>query len=94
VYKLGKNWQTRAWDPVFKTAGSAPDAAEWFLSILLFGVCQKNFPPCPVHPALLHNFGCCYIILMRHKKIKIKMNNSIIICYALFQSEITVMKTD
>ena len=21
-----------------------------------------------VHPALLHNFGCCYIILMRHKK--------------------------
>ena len=28
VYKLGKNWQTlRAWDPVFKTAGSAPDAA-------------------------------------------------------------------
>jgi hypothetical protein len=25
VYKL--NWQTRAWDPVFKTAGSAPDAA-------------------------------------------------------------------
>jgi hypothetical protein len=27
VYTLGKNWQTRAWDPVFKTAGSAPDAA-------------------------------------------------------------------
>jgi hypothetical protein len=27
VYKLGKNWQTRAWDPDFKTAGSAPDAA-------------------------------------------------------------------
>jgi hypothetical protein len=27
VYKLGKNWKTRAWDPVFKTAGSAPDAA-------------------------------------------------------------------
>jgi hypothetical protein len=27
VYKLGKNWQTRAWDSVFKTAGSAPDAA-------------------------------------------------------------------
>ena len=27
VYKLGKNWQTRAWDLVFKTAGSAPDAA-------------------------------------------------------------------
>ena len=27
VYKLGKNWQTRAWNPVFKTAGSAPDAA-------------------------------------------------------------------
>jgi hypothetical protein len=26
-YKLVKNWQTRAWDPVFKTAGSAPDAA-------------------------------------------------------------------
>ena len=27
VYKLGKNWQTRAWVPAFKTAGSAPDAA-------------------------------------------------------------------
>jgi hypothetical protein len=27
VSKLGKNWQTRAWGPVFKTAGSAPDAA-------------------------------------------------------------------
>jgi hypothetical protein len=27
VYKLGKNWKTRAWDPVFKTAESAPDAA-------------------------------------------------------------------
>jgi hypothetical protein len=27
VYKLGKKWQTRAWDPVFKTVGSAPDAA-------------------------------------------------------------------
>jgi hypothetical protein len=27
VYKLGKNWQTGAWDPVFKTAGAAPDAA-------------------------------------------------------------------
>jgi hypothetical protein len=27
VYKLGKNWQTRAWIPVFKTAGSASDAA-------------------------------------------------------------------
>ena len=27
MYKLGKNWQTRAWHPVFKTAGSAPDAA-------------------------------------------------------------------
>ena len=27
VYILGKNWQTRAWDPVFKTAGSAPNAA-------------------------------------------------------------------
>ena len=27
VYKLGKNCQIRAWDPVFKTAESAPDAA-------------------------------------------------------------------
>ena len=26
-YKLGENWQTRTWDPVFKTAGSTPDAA-------------------------------------------------------------------
>ena len=27
VYKLSKNWQTRAWHHVFKTAGSAPNAA-------------------------------------------------------------------
>ena len=27
VYKYGKNWQRRAWDTVFKTAVSAPDAA-------------------------------------------------------------------
>jgi hypothetical protein len=27
VYKLGSNWQTSAWDLVFKTAGSALDAA-------------------------------------------------------------------
>ena len=27
VYTLGKNWQTRAWVPVFKTVGSAPNAA-------------------------------------------------------------------
>jgi hypothetical protein len=33
-----------------------------------FWVCKKNFLSCPVHPALLHNFGCCYIILMRHQK--------------------------
>ena len=42
-----------------------------FLSIFLFGICKKNVLPCPVHPvhpALLHNFGCCYIILMMHKK--------------------------
>ena len=43
-----------------------------FLSIL-----QEELLPCPVHPALFHNFGCCYIILMGTKKIKIKMNNSI-----------------
>jgi hypothetical protein len=47
-------------------------AYEWFLSIL-----QEECLPCPVHPALFHNFGCCYIILMGHKKIQIKMNNSI-----------------
>jgi hypothetical protein len=43
-------------------------AYEWFLSILLFEVCKKNFLPCTVHPALLHKFGCCYIILMRHMR--------------------------
>jgi hypothetical protein len=37
VYKLGKNWQTRTWDPVFKTAGSPPDAA---MILVLFS--QKN----------------------------------------------------
>jgi hypothetical protein len=43
-----------------------------FLSIL-----QEEFLPCPVHPALFHSFGRCYIILMGHKKKEIKMNNSI-----------------
>ena len=37
VYKLGENWQTRAWDPVFKTAGSAPDA-----TMILGLFSQKN----------------------------------------------------
>ena len=37
VNKLGKNWETRTWDPVFKTAGSMPDAA------MILGVfSQKN----------------------------------------------------
>jgi hypothetical protein len=29
---------------------------------------QEEFSTLPCsHPALLHNFGCCYIILMMHK---------------------------
>ena len=36
VYKLGKNWQTKAWNPVFKTAGSAPDAA------MILGLFSQN----------------------------------------------------
>ena len=36
MYKLGKNWETRAWDPVFKTAGSAPDAA------MILGLFSQN----------------------------------------------------
>ena len=51
-----------------------------FLSILLFGVCKKNVLPCSVHPALLHNFGCCYIILMMHKKNQDKNEQSNITC--------------
>ena len=35
----------------------------FFLSIL-----QEEFLPCPVHPALFHNFGCCYVIMMGQKK--------------------------
>ena len=55
VYKLGKNWQTRAWHPVFKTAGSASNAAqkilrlplivsyiELFIFILIFFVPHQN----------------------------------------------------
>ena len=38
----------------------------------VFWVCKKNFLSCTVYPALLHNFGCCYIILMRHNKIQDK----------------------
>jgi hypothetical protein len=30
-YKLGKNWQTRAWDPVFKTAGLIVSYIELFI---------------------------------------------------------------
>jgi hypothetical protein len=37
VDKLGKNWQTRGWDPIFKTAGSTPDAA-----MILWLFSQKN----------------------------------------------------
>ena len=37
VYKLGKNCQTRAWDHVLRTAGSAPDAA-----IIMGLFSQKN----------------------------------------------------
>ena len=37
VYKLDKNWQTRAWDPVFKTAEPAADAA-----MILGLFAQKN----------------------------------------------------
>jgi hypothetical protein len=36
VYKLGKNWQARAWDPVFKTAGSTPDAS------MILGLFSQN----------------------------------------------------
>jgi hypothetical protein len=50
-----------------------------FLSIL-----QEEFLPCPVHPALFHNFGYCYIILMGHKKINIK-NEQFNIAYRQFE---------
>ena len=36
VYILGKNWQTRTWDPVFKTAASVPDAA------MILGLLSQN----------------------------------------------------
>ena len=36
VYKLDKNWQPRAWDPVFKTAGSVPDA------VMILGLFSQN----------------------------------------------------
>ena len=35
---------------------------------MVLSILQEEFLPCPVHPALFHNFGCCYIILMGHKK--------------------------
>jgi hypothetical protein len=39
---------------------------------------QEEFSTLPCSPRFLHNFGCCYIILMRHKNskdvIKIKKN--------------------
>jgi hypothetical protein len=62
VYKLGKNWQTRAWDPVFKTAESAPDAAmilgNWrTLLINLRIVIKKN--GCCFYKEKLHTNGFC-----------------------------------
>ena len=39
-----------------------------FCLFCFLGFAKKNVLPCSVHPALLHNFGCCYIILMMHKK--------------------------
>jgi hypothetical protein len=59
VYKLGKNWQTRAWNPVFKTAGSAPDAAMILGLFCLFcflGFARRNF-----YPAL---FTLLYFIIL------------------------------
>jgi hypothetical protein len=50
VYKLGKYWQARAWDPVFKTAGSAPDAA------MILGLFSRFF-----YPAL---FTLLYFIIL------------------------------
>jgi hypothetical protein len=36
LFTLCKNWQTRAWDPVSKPAGSAPDAA------MILGLFSQN----------------------------------------------------
>ena len=36
--------------------------------MVFFSILLEEFLPCPVHPALLHKFGCCYIILMGHKQ--------------------------
>jgi hypothetical protein len=51
VYKLGKNWQTRAWEPVFKTAGSTPDAA---MILGLFS--QKN-----LNINIDHKLNCSFL---------------------------------
>jgi hypothetical protein len=53
VYKLGKNWQTRAWDPVFKTAGSAPDAA------MILGLFSQKNLKIRFYKEKLHTNGFC-----------------------------------
>ena len=55
VYKLGKNWQTRAWDPVIKTAGSAPDAA------MIPGLFSQKKP---VKPEIVNRYD---LLVLRHK---------------------------
>jgi hypothetical protein len=42
VYKLGKNWQTRAWHPVFKTAGSARNVSKFWLLLHHSDGAQQN----------------------------------------------------
>jgi hypothetical protein len=53
-----------------------------FLSILLFGVCKKNFLPCPVHPALLE-----WVHINAHWRIKGVFDNLVKFVYKLGKQE-------
>ena len=51
----------------------------FFVYFAFWGL-QEECSTCSVHPPLLHNFGCCYIILMMHKKNQDKNEQSNITC--------------
>ena len=61
VYKLGKNWQTRAWHSVFKTAGSAPNAA------MIHGIFSQKILRLPLIVSYIELFIFILIFLVPHQ---------------------------
>ena len=74
VYKLGKNWQTRACDPVFKTAGSAPDAA---MILGLFS--QKKILRLTLIVSYIELFIFILILFVPHQNYEVKQGEQSIL---------------